>query len=108
MAEVPPVARSPWSSSRSRAFDVAFTAVLLLGVVVMLVGPATSTAMLLSVAEILPLALRRVRPTLSFALVAGAMAVQVLVNDVPVWGQVAMPVAVYSECPSARCTRGSG
>jgi signal transduction histidine kinase len=65
-------------------------------VVVMLVGPFTSTAILLTVAEILPLVLRRVRPTLSFTLVAGAMAVQVLVNDVPVWGQVAMPVAVYS------------
>ena len=89
MAEVPPVARSPWASNRSRSFDIALTAVLLLGVLLMVVGPFTSTTVLLSVVQILPLVLRRVRPTLSFALVAGAMAVQLLVLDVPIWGQVA-------------------
>jgi signal transduction histidine kinase len=62
----------------------------------MLVGPFGSTSVLLSTAQILPLVLRRVRPTLSFVLVAGAMAVQVPLTDVPVWGQVAMPFAVYS------------
>ncbi len=51
---------------------------------------------MLSLVQILPLAIRRVRPTLSFALVATAMAVQVFVTDLPVWGQVAMPVPVYS------------
>jgi signal transduction histidine kinase len=96
MADLPPVTRSPWASTRSRVFDIALTAVLLLGVLVMLVGPFSSTAVLLTICQIVPLTLRRVRPSLSFALVAGAMAVQVVLTDLPVWGQVAMPVAVYS------------
>ena len=39
---------------------------------------------------------RRVRPSLSFALVAGAMAAQLFVTAVPVWGQVAMPVVTLA------------
>jgi len=96
VADLPPVARSPWAEPRSRAFDLALTGALLLGVVVAVVGPFSSAAALLSLVQILPLVLRRVRPGLSFALVAGTMAAQVFVTDVPVWGQVAMPIAVYS------------
>ncbi|MEH3033166.1 MAG: histidine kinase [Aeromicrobium erythreum] len=53
-------------------------------------------AIVFSLAETVPLVLRRRRPTLVFALVAGASGVQALAYDYPVWGQVGFPVALYS------------
>jgi signal transduction histidine kinase len=106
VADLPPVTGSPWASGRSRAFDVALTAALLLGVLVMLVGPFTSVSALLSLVQIAPLVLRRVAPSLSFTLVAVAMAAQVVLIDVPVWGQVAMPIAVYSVAAYAPRSHG--
>jgi len=51
---------------------------------------------LLMIAQIAPLVARRRRPVAVFALVAAATAVQPLLNDHPLWSQVAFPVAVYS------------
>jgi signal transduction histidine kinase len=75
---------------------VGLTSVLLLVTLGVAFGPYRPTVSVLSFLEILPLAIRRVRPTLSFALVAAPMAVQLFLTDLPIWGQVAMPVAVYS------------
>jgi signal transduction histidine kinase len=96
VTDLPPLVRSPSSTARSCAFDISLTAVLLLGMLVVWAATYSPTATALSLVQILPLLLRRVSPTLSFTIVAAAMAVQVFLTDVPVWGQVAMPVAVYS------------
>jgi len=95
-----PTDRSPWP------FDVALTVALLLPVPLVGAGALLPLPLLhvgipswglpLSVLEIAPLVLRRVRPTLSFALIAGAMCVQLFAVSMPVWGQVAVPVAAYS------------
>jgi signal transduction histidine kinase len=85
-----------WSDRRSLLFDLALTGVGLVGVLGMALAPYASSTVLLSLVQITPLAIRRVRPTLSFAIIAGAMAVQVFVKDVPIWGQVALPISVYS------------
>jgi signal transduction histidine kinase len=86
----------PWSDRRSLLFDVALTGIGLVGVLGMAVSQYAASTVLLSFVQIVPLAIRRVRPTLSFAIIAGAMAVQVFVTNVPIWGQVALPISVYS------------
>jgi signal transduction histidine kinase len=96
-----PGGRSPWP------FDVALTVALLLPAPLVSAGvllpvPLISAAgtslwgLPLSVLEIAPLVLRRVRPTLSFALITATMCVQLFTVSLPVWGQVAVPVAAYS------------
>ncbi len=96
MALLLPPEPSPWSARRSLVLDVALTGALLVGVVFMVVNAYDRASIVLSTLQILPLAVRRLRPTTSFLLVSGFMALQVLVVDNPLWGQVAMPVAVYS------------
>jgi signal transduction histidine kinase len=105
VGELPPVDTDPWSSRRSFVFDVALTGALLLGVLVMAANGAARIEVLLSLLQILPLVARRTHPATSFALVATAMAVQVPFVTHPVWGQVAMPVAVYSVTTYARRDR---
>lgn len=70
-------------------------AVLLFPVLVMSIGMRWDETML-SFAQIAPLLWRRHRPALVFGLVTAASAFQVLVLLVPVWGQVAFPIALYS------------
>jgi len=89
---------SPWP------FDVALTVALLLPIpFVGLYGPADHQ--LLPALEIVPLVLRRVRPTTSFALVAGFMVVQLVALNTPTYGQVAVPVAAYSVAAYAERNR---
>ena len=54
------------------------------------------SVVVLSLAETLPLAIRRHRPELAFAAVAVASGIQAVTYDYPVWGQVAFPIALYS------------
>ena len=101
-AELPPLDPDPWSSRPSFLFDVALTGALLLGVLVMAAGRAARPEVLLSLAQIVPLLVRRTHPVASFAMVTTAMASQVPFVAHPLWGQVAMPVAVYSVTTYAR------
>jgi signal transduction histidine kinase len=88
---------APWPTKRSRAFDIALVATLLLPVLTYRAFEAVdTTTALLSAAQIAPLLLRRSAPVLGFGLVASFMGLQLFLTDAPVWGQVAMPVAVYS------------
>ena len=86
----------PWSDRRSLLFDLALTGIGLVGVLGMALAQYAASTVLLSLVQIAPLEIRRIRPTLSFAIIAGAMAVQVFVTQVPIWGQVALPISVYS------------
>ncbi len=95
MADLPRK-KSPWASRRSMVFDVALTAAGLLVVLGMAAAPYDNVLVWLSLFQILPLVIRRIRPTLSFTLIAAAMALQVILIDTPIWGQVALPIAVYS------------
>ncbi len=90
-------AQRPWrlGPQTTRVFDAALAGALVLGSVSgVLTGTPYATA--LSLAQTLPLFLRRTRPALTFALVASASALQALTYDFPLWGQVAFPVALYS------------
>lgn len=99
--------RAPWrlSERQQRWFDLLLVAVLLLPVPLLGISVGAADA-LLSLAQIAPLALRRSRPRAVFAAVAAASALQALVLDVPTWGQVAFPVAVYSVARFGRALAG--
>ena len=94
--EPAPVTRSPWSTAQGVAFDLALTLAGLAVVLVMGLNGIDTLSVVLSLLEIVPLLLRRIRPTLSFTLVSLVMSAQVFLKDVPIWGQVAMPVALYA------------
>ena len=93
--DVPALPR-PWSDGRARAFDAAFTTVLLLPVLVLAFTSTGRSATLLSFIEIVPLLMRRVQPAGCFYTVTAASALQLALIDHPIWGQVALPVAVYA------------
>jgi len=93
--DVPALPR-PRSGGRSRAFDAALTTVLLLPVLVFAFTSAHRSTTLLSFIEIVPLLMRRVQPAGCFYTVTAATALQLALIDTPIWGQVAMPVAVYA------------
>lgn len=77
-------------------FDLAIVGLLLLGGVMFLATVHDPYGGLLTLAEITPLVIRRRRPELTFALVAGVHALQAATYDYPLWGQVAFPIALYS------------
>ena len=82
---------------RVTALDLLVMLGLLAAVLVLSAASSVSgVAIGLSVLEIAPLLLRRSRPMTGFWLVAAAMALQLVVLDEPVGGQVAMPAAVYA------------
>jgi signal transduction histidine kinase len=90
--------RQPFRLGRrqQRWFDGALATALLVPV---LVSPATGIGpveLLLMASQLVPLYWRRHRPRLVFAVVAVATAAQAAVIDLPLWSQVAFPVAVYS------------
>jgi signal transduction histidine kinase len=91
-----PALRRPWSEGRSRAFDAVLTTVLLLPVLVFPFTSVHRSATLLSFIEIVPLLMRRVQPAGCFYTVTAATALQLALIDTPIWGQVAMPVAVFA------------
>jgi signal transduction histidine kinase len=93
--DVPALPR-PWSDGRARAVDVALTTVLLLPVLVLAFTKADRSATLLSFIEIVPLLVRRVQPAACFYTVTAASALQLALLDHPIWGQVALPIAVYA------------
>lgn len=93
--DVPALPR-PWSDGRARAFDAALTTALLLPVLAFPFSSVDRSTTLLSFVEIVPLVLRRVQPVGCFFTVTAAMALQLALLDGPIWGQVAMPVAIYA------------
>ena len=89
----------PWrlGPRGTRVFDVLLVSALVL--------PAFPFAFLveqslyplgLSLLQIVPLFWRRRHPVAVFAVVAGASVLQAVTYDMPVWGQVAFPVALYA------------
>ena len=78
-----------------RVLDVGLVLVLLVPVPVLVVATLPDHAVL-SALQIVPLLWRRRRPAATFAAVAAASALQVLVLDEATWGQVAFPLAVYA------------
>ncbi|HEX6516961.1 MAG TPA: histidine kinase [Nocardioidaceae bacterium] len=93
--DVPALPR-PWSDGRARAFDAALTSLLLLPVLAFPFSSVDRSTTLLSFVQIVPLVLRRVQPVGCFFTVTAAMALQLALLDAPIWGQVAMPVAIYA------------
>ncbi|WP_134741049.1 sensor histidine kinase [Nocardioides sp. 503] len=89
----------PWrlDARGQRLFDVLLATALLLPVAAFpFVDDDGVTWTVLSLAQLVPLYWRRDHPTTVFAVVALASAAQALVLDLPLWGQVAFPVATYS------------
>ena len=76
-------------------FDVVLAGALLAPVVVMPVAYDLVT-FAFCLLEIVPLFWRRSHPRAVFVAVAGVSALQALALDLPTWGQVAFPVALYS------------
>ncbi len=93
--DVPALPR-PMFDGRSRAVDAAITTALLLPVLVFPFTSVPRSTTLLSFIEIVPLLMRRVQPAGCFYTVTAATALQLALVDTPIWGQVAMPVAVYA------------
>ncbi len=87
---------SPWSPQRERWLDSVVVLTLLLPVPVMFLGLFAPHAALLSAAQIAPLLWRRRHPDLCFTVVALLMALQLFLTGTPIWGQVALPFAIYS------------
>jgi signal transduction histidine kinase len=76
--------------------DIGLTVALLVPVVFFPVTGFPAAFSVLSFVQIAPLVVRRLWPVACLAAVTAAMVVQVLVLQTPIWGQVAMPVAIYS------------
>lgn len=90
-------ARRPWrlGPRATTAFDVVLASLLVAGSVVSFAAGYPYGAVL-SVAETAPLFWRRRHPAAVFTVVASVSAVQALTFDLPAWGQMAFPVALYS------------
>ncbi|MGJ9411676.1 sensor histidine kinase [Aeromicrobium sp. CF4.19] len=96
----------PWrlGPRARRWFDAVLATTLVLGSSVMIsIGVA---ALLLSLAQTIPLYLRRVRPATTFTLVAAASVAQAVLGQEPIWGQLAFPVALYSLARYGRPLQG--
>ena len=87
---------SPWTSARERLLDRTIVVTLLLPVPVLLVTLGMTSTALLSALQIAPLWWRRSHPDLCFVAVVVLMAVQLPMTGTPIWGQVALPFAIYS------------
>jgi signal transduction histidine kinase len=92
------VVRQPWrlDARGQRLFDAGLVVLLLLPTLVLPFAGVAPSVTLLCVAEIAPLLVRRRWPVQVFAVVALVSLAQAAVVDVPLWGQVAFPVATYS------------
>lgn len=102
--------RAPWrlGPRGRRRFDVALAGGLLLPVLGFPLAGYPWFWTPLTVAQIGPLFWRRSHPLAVFAVVAVAHAVQVVVYDHALWGQVALPVALYSVARYSTPVRGAG
>ncbi|RYU14602.1 sensor histidine kinase [Nocardioides iriomotensis] len=87
---------APWSPTRDKWYDRALVLALLVPAPIMLGTSVAPLAAALSALQIAPLWWRRGHPDLCFAAVAAMMIVQLPLTGSPIWGQVAMPFAVYS------------
>ena len=87
---------APWSPTRDKWYDRALVLALLLPAPIMLGTSVAPMTAVLSGLQIAPLWWRRSHPDLCFAAVATMMALQILLTSTPIWGQVAMPFAIYS------------
>ncbi len=90
--------RAPWrlGPQGRRWFDTVLAGTLLLPVLGFPLAGYPSSWIPLTIAQIAPLFWRRRYPVQVFAVIAAAHAVQVLVFDHALWGQVALPIALYS------------
>ena len=90
--------RAPWrlGPQGRRWFDAVLAGTLLLPVLGFPLAGYPSPWIPLTIAQIAPLFWRRRYPVQVFAVIAAAHAVQVLVFDHALWGQVALPIALYS------------
>ncbi|MFC4783258.1 sensor histidine kinase [Nocardioides sp. MAHUQ-72] len=79
-----------------RWFDAGLVLVLLAPVPVLGVAGADPTGVALTAGQLLPLLWRRRHAVPVFVVVAALSALQAVLVDTPLWGQVAFPVAVYS------------
>lgn len=100
MDEIAPAPGRPWrlGPRATRLFDVALASALVLASFPMsvLATGQNAWALGLSLLQTVPLYWRRSRPVTVFVAVAGASVLQAATYDLPVWGQVAFPVALYS------------
>jgi signal transduction histidine kinase len=96
--EPDPYAARRWQlGTRGRFwFDVVLATGLLLPVIAVAASGQPMSWVLLCIAEIAPLYVRRRYPVAVFVAVTAASALQWLLIDTPLWGQVAFPVATYS------------
>lgn len=100
MDETALTAARPWrlGPRATRLFDFALASALaLLSIPMIGLGTGqTAWALSLSLLQTVPLFWRRRHPVAVFAAVAGASVLQAATYDLPLWGQVAFPVALYS------------
>jgi signal transduction histidine kinase len=87
---------APWSPTRDKWYDRALVVGLLLPAPIMLGTAVDPLTAVLSALQIAPLWWRRSHPDLCFVVVAAVTAAQLPLTDTPIWGQVAMPFAIYS------------
>lgn len=89
----------PWrlGPRGTRVFDVLFAATLVLPVfpLVMLAG-LSAAPLVFSLLQTVPLFWRRHHPVAVFTFVAAASVLQAATYDLPVWGQVGFPAALYA------------
>jgi len=99
MQQSPEVPGRPWrlGPRATRVFDLVFASALVLPSFALVLVFGTSPAPLVfSVLQTVPLFWRRRFPVAVFAFVAGASVLQAATYDLPVWGQVAFPAALYA------------
>jgi signal transduction histidine kinase len=96
--------RQPWRlGPRGRVwFDRVLAGLLLAPAPVLLAVGNAVVDVLLGVAQVAPLFWRRRSPVVVFGVVAAASALQAVLIDHPIWGQLAFPVATYSVARYAR------
>ncbi|GAA3541417.1 two-component sensor histidine kinase [Aeromicrobium flavum] len=89
----------PWrlGPRATRVFDLVFAAALVLPAfpLVVLIG-TTVEPLAFSLLQTVPLFWRRGHPVAVFAFVAGASVLQAATYDMPTWGQVGFPAALYA------------
>jgi len=90
--------RAPWrlGPAGRRWFDTVLAGTLLLPVVAFPLAGYPGWWVPLTIAQIAPLFWRRRYPVQVFAVIAAAHAAQVTAYDHALWGQVALPIALYS------------
>jgi signal transduction histidine kinase len=96
--------RQPWrlGPRGRRRFDLALAGLLLTPAPLLLALGTAWQNVALGLAQIVPLFWRRGHAVAVFGAVAAASALQAIVIDEPIWGQLAFPVATYSVARYAR------